>query len=278
MKAIVFAAACAAAFLAPLPSQAQSSDTLKLAQRLVVRSGLAEQLNTVPKHLEMELKLARGTVPDDLLAALGEASIESFRPDALREDVVRTLAARMPAEEMKRALAWLEKPQGRRVTQAEEQASRTLSPETLQAYTEALKTAPLSNRRTKYIADLVTATKGVEHAANLTEGVALGIAIGMDRTQSVQNQQGLKALQNRLRSTIPPEKLREELRGTVPEVYAYIYRGVSDADLGAYLAFNRSAAGKRYNDAVMAAFTEAMLRASLRMGPAVEKALQKKPA
>ena len=278
MKVIVFAAALAAAFLAPLPAQAQSSDTLKLAQRLVVRSGLAEQLNTVPRQLEMELKLARGTVPDDLLAALNEASIESFRPDALREDVVRTLAARMPAEEMKRALAWLEKPQGRRVTQAEEQASRTLSPETLQAYAEALKTAPLSAKRAKYITNLVTATKGVEHAANLMEGVALGIAIGMDRTQSVQNQQGLKALQNRLRSTIPPEKLREELRGTVPEVYAYIYRGVSDADLGAYVAFNRSAAGKRYNDAVMAAFTEAMLRASLRMGPAVEKALQKKPA
>jgi hypothetical protein len=277
MKVIVFAAALAAAFLAP-PSLAQSGDTLKLAQRLVVRSGLAEQLNSVPKQLEMELKLARGTVPDDLLAALGEASAESFRPDALREDVVRTLAARMPAEEMKRALGWLEKPQGRRVTQAEEQASRTLSPETLQAYTGALKSAPLSNRRAKYIADLVAATKGVEHAANLMEGVALGIAVGMDRTQSAHNRQGLKALQARLRSSIPPEKLREELRGTVPEVYAYIYRGVSDADLGAYLAFNRSAAGKRYNDAVMAAFTEAMLRASLRMGPAVEKALQKKPA
>jgi len=277
MKVIVFAAALAAVFLAP-PSQAQSGDPLKLAQRLVVRSGLAEQLNSVPKQLEMELKLARGTVPDDLLAALGEASGESFRPDALREDVVRTLAERMPAEEMKRALGWLEKPQGRRVTQAEEQASRTLSPETLQAYSGALKSAPLSNRRAKYIADLVAATKGVEHAANLMEGVALGIAVGMDRTQSVQNRQGLKALQARLRSSIPPEKLREELRGTVPEVYAYIYRGVSDADLGAYLAFNRSAAGKRYNDAVMAAFTEAMLRASLRMGPAVEKALQKKPA
>ena len=107
MKVIVFAAALAAAFLAPLPAQAQSSDTLKLAQRLVVRSGLAEQLNSVPKQLEMELKLARGTVPDDLLAALNEASIESFRPDALREDVARTLAARMPAEEMKRALSWL---------------------------------------------------------------------------------------------------------------------------------------------------------------------------
>ena len=184
----------------------------------MVRSGLAEQLNSVPKQLEMELKLARGTVPDDLLAALNEASIESFRPDSLREDVARTLAARMPAEEMKRALSWLEKPQDRRVTQAEEQASRTLSPETLQAYTEALKTAPLSTRRTKSIADLVTATKGVEHAANLMEGVALGIAVGMDRTQSAQNRQGLKALQARLRSSIPPEKLREELRGTVPEV------------------------------------------------------------
>jgi len=83
MKVIVFAAALAAAFLAP-PSQAQSGDPLKLAQRLVARSGLAEQLNSVPKQLEMELRLARGTVPDDLLAARRVAGPHPVRPDLRR--------------------------------------------------------------------------------------------------------------------------------------------------------------------------------------------------
>jgi hypothetical protein len=49
-------------------------------------------------------------------------------------------------------------------------------------------------------------------------------------------------------------------------MFAYIYRDVSDADLSAYLRFLRSAAGRRYQDAMTDAFVESLGRASLQVG------------
>jgi len=284
MRSYLLIAAAAAALAAPLPSAyaqskdaPQSKEALALAQKLVVRSGLAEQLKSLPKQFEQELAQARGQMPDEMLAALNEAARESFRPAVLQQDVVRILAAKMPAADMKRAIAWLETGIGKRVTRAEELASGSMTPEAVQAYAEGLKSAPPSERRTKLIAELITVTKGVEHGANMVEGVALGIAMGMDGTQPVQKRQGLRALQSQLRKAMPPEQIREAMGAMIPTVYGYTYRDVSDADLAAYVEYSRSPAGARYNEAVITAFTEAMLRASMRMGPVLEKALQKKP-
>jgi hypothetical protein len=64
----------------------------------------------------------------------------------------------------------------------------------------------------------------------------------------------------------------------MPVIYGYMYREVSDTDLEAYVRFNRSPLGTRYNEAVMKAFTEALTRASIGMGPLIQKGLQKKAA
>jgi hypothetical protein len=279
MKLHLVMAGVAAVLSAPLATaQAPSQETLAVAQSLVVRSGLAEQLKSVPQQFDMEIAQARGTEPDHVLDAMGEAAKASFRPESLQQDIVEVLAARMPVADMKRAIAWLDTPVGRRVTRAEELAASTVTPDNLQAYADGLKRKPQTARRTRLIAELMVATKAVEQTANLVEGVALGMAMGMDSTQPVQNRQGLHKLQARMRSLMPPEEIRQMLAGALPNLYGYMYRDVSDADLSAYLAFNRSAAGTTYNDALVAAFTEAMLRASMRTGPLIEKALQKTPA
>jgi hypothetical protein len=260
-------------------AQAQlPEEGIAVAQQLVVRSGLAEQLKSVPQQFDMEVAQARGTEPDHVLDAMAEAARASFRPELLQQDIVEVLAARMPVADMKRAIAWLETSVGRRVTRAEELASSTLTPESLQAHADGLKRKPQTAKRTRLIAELIIATKAIEQTANLIEGVALGMAMGMDSTQPVQNRQGLPTLQARLRSLMPPEQIRLSLAEAVPNLYGYMYREVSDADLAAYLAFNRSTAGTKYNDTLIAAFTEAMLRASMRTGPLIEKSLAKTPA
>lgn len=279
MRTHLLAAGLAALVAAPLAAApAPMQESFSVAQQLVVRSGLAEQLKSVPAQFDSEIALARGTAPEEVLQALGEAAKTSFGPELLRRDIVEVLAARMPVADMKRAITWLETAVGRRVTRAEELASAQLTPENVQAYADSLRSKPQSTRRSRLIADLIAATRAVEHTANIMEGVALGLAMGMDSVQPAQNRQGLETLQTRLRGVMPPEEIRQSVRETLPILYGYMYRSVGDADLAAYLAFNRSAAGTRYNDALIAAYTEAMLRASIRTGPLVEKALQKQPA
>lgn len=263
-------------FAAPV-LHGQSSARSELARELVVRSGLAEQLRSYPAQVDREIAQAQGRIPDQLIAALREAARASYDPAQLRDDIARTLAADMPEAEMRAALTWLNTEAGRRVTRAEEEATASMSPEAVQAYAASGGASP-ATRRGQLVAGLIEATRAVDHTARFTESLALGVAVGMDATQPVQNRAGLTVLRERMRVAMPPDKLREAIGASMPPVYGYIYREVSDADLAAYLAFNRSAVGVRYNDAMMKAFTEAMTQASIAMGPLIRKALERKGA
>lgn len=275
----ILCAALAALLLPAAPAaNAQSGRAIDLAQKLVVRSGLAEQLKSYPKQVDQELAQAKGKLPDELLAALREAAQLSYNPAELQQDIARTLAKDMAASDMRETIAWLETGAGRRVTRAEELSSASLSPEAVQAYAAQVSRKPHSSRRSASIAGLIEATKAVDHSVNLMESIALGIAVGMDAVLPVQNRVGFAALRERLQAAMPRDKMREAMGEGMPVIYGYMYREVSDTDLEAYVRFNRSPLGTRYNEAVMKAFTEALTRASIGMGPLIQKGLQKKAA
>lgn len=274
---VALLAAALVALLALAPAaRATSNEALDVARRLLHNSGLAVQLKSFPRQVDQDLAQAQGRLPDELLAALRSSARESFSPAAMHEDLVRGIAARLTVSEMRKALVWLDTDIGKRMTRAEELAAEQLTPETLQAYSEGIKRRPLSPRRSELIASLITATKAVESAATMMEGVALGIAVGMDSMQPAQNRLGASALSEQLRQSMPPDKLREAVGAVMPAMHAYVYRDVSDADLEAYLAFNRSNSGVRYNDAMMGALTEALSKAALRVGAGIESALNRK--
>lgn len=259
-------------------AEPRPNEALEVAKRLLQNSGLAVQIKSFPRQVEQDLAQAQGRMPDELLNALRTAAKESFSPTAMQDDLVRGIAARLTVGEMRKALVWLDTDLGRRMTRVEELASEQLTPEVLQGYAEGLKRRPLPARRSDLIAGLAAATKAVEGTANIIEGVALGIALGMDNMQPAQKRLGMTALSEQLRESMPPEKIREAIGAVTPVMYAYTYRDVSDADLEAYLAFSRSNSGARYNEAMIGALTEALAKAALRVGAAIDSALNKKAA
>ena len=265
-------ALAALALLAPA-AHAQLRESLELAGRLYLRSGLAAQVKAVPAQFELGLQDYRGKLPDEVIAALAASGKQAFAPEALREDIVHTLAQKLPPADMKKTLAWLAGPVGRRVTLAEERAAGKTSQENMRAYLESAK--PLSPGRAVLIADLIEATHAVEIGASFIEAISLGMAVGMDSTLPEEKRMGVPNLRARLRSAMPPEKVRETVSAMLPPVYRYVYRRTGDADLAAYLKFSRSPLGQRYNEAATAAFVGAMAGASVRVGEALPAASAK---
>ena len=175
-------------------------------------------------------------------------------------------------------LAWLEADVGRRVTLAEERASVSMGEENLARYAEQAKARPPGAQRQKLIEDMIEATNSLELGARLIEGMALGVAIGIDSTQPAQNRAGAAVLRKQIEAAMPKEKVKAQLRAAMPVITGYTYREVSDADLAAYVEFLRSADGKRANDVITEAFAQAMVAASLRLGQLVDQQRRRPPA
>jgi hypothetical protein len=237
---------------------AGAQETERLAQRLVERSGLAVQLASIPKNFAAQIDMLRGKLPPELLAAIGESADEAYEPGRMAQEIAQTLAQALTPDEMQTVLAWLETDVGRRVTLAEERAAASMDDATLKRYAEQ--------------------TKNEYPRARLTEGIVLGVSIGMDSVQPVQKRAGAAFIRKQIEKAMPKQQLKEDLRVAMPGLFAYTYREVSDADLEAYLVFLRSADGKRCNDAVSEALTHAMVAASVRLGQAVERRGPKQPA
>jgi uncharacterized protein DUF2059 len=258
-------AAVVLALLAP-PGHAQPKPALELAGRVYERAGIDAQIRSIPKQFEQGLVDYRGRIPDEAIVALTEAGKKSFAAEPLREEIVRTLAQKLTAADMKEALAWLDGETGRRMTLAEERAAGSMTQEAMQAYFESEKGKPEDPKRAGLIADLIQATKAVEVGATFIESISLGMAVGMDATQPVEKRIGAPGLRTRLRLAMPPERVRADVGVILPPMYRYIYRSNDDADLAAYVEFNRSPLGARYNEALTAALVGAMTRASVRVG------------
>ena len=250
---------------------AHAQEAATLAQRLVRMSGLEVQLRSVPKGFEDQMAGLKGQVPDELIFALTDAGREAYRPDMMAKDIAQTLSQTLKPAEMQKVLAWLETDVGRRVTIAEEKSSATMDEASLRKFAEETKAKPPSAQRQKLIAELVEVTNAIEFGAHLMEGTALGVAIGMDSTQPAQQRLGAAFIRKQIEKAMPKEQVRAVLRESMPGIYAYTYREVSDADLRSYLTMLRTPDGKQVNDEITKAFTQAMVSASLRMGQLVDQ-------
>jgi uncharacterized protein DUF2059 len=268
-------AALVACVAAAHPAAAQTPGALELAGQLFERTGLGAQLEPLAAQFQEGVQQNRGKLPDELLAALAEAGRLSYAVPALRTEIVPLIARKLNAADTKQVLAWLDAPLGRRVTMAETE-SGAMSDDKLQAWLEGEKGKPASPRRERLIADLLTAGNAIEIGANFIEAMSLGIAVGMDAAQPAEKRLGIAVLRERLRAYMPPDKLRANLSATMPVMYGYTYRAISDPDLAAYLKFNQSPLGTRYNKALADAVAEALTHASVRVGELVQSGPGKK--
>lgn len=254
-----------AVFLAS-PANAQSDEAAATAHRLVIRSGLSVQLRSFTGQIDSEIRQNPARLDQKFVNILADAAKEAFRAESLQEDITGRVGKKLTVADMKTALTWLESDAGRRVTQAEELSSTSFDVKSLQAYAERLKAKPLSAKRQQLIAELLSVTNAVKAVAGAQEAMALGVALGMDSLQPPERRAGEAALRGRIREMMPPEKIQAVLAEQLPVMSAYTYRDISDADLAGYVAFLKSAGGKRYQDATTAALIEALGRASVRVG------------
>jgi Uncharacterized protein conserved in bacteria (DUF2059) len=270
-----FAALCIA--LATQPALAESQEARDTAQLLVVRSGLAVQLQGLVGQMKSGMEQQRGKVSDELVLKLVEAAGEAFRPEVLQDTIARDLARRLQVGEMKAALAWLGTDLGRRITLAEEAASHA-DDEAIAGYMQRLKETKPTAARVSLINEVIEATYAEDLAVRSMQAMALGVALGMDSTLPRERRLGMARIEKEVNAALPKEKVKQELRATMAATSLYAYRELPDDDLRRYVEFLRSPGGKRYSDETTQALMDALVRASVRLGQLVDQKTVKQPA
>lgn len=256
---------CALICLPAITALAQDDASVRAAQRLMQDSGLSGQLRQLPAQMESDFKQAADLLDPALAAALLAAAKTAFQPEALERDITARVAKKLTVADMNAALAWLQSAAGQRITRAEE-VGANFDAERYAQYVDSLRAKRPSDQRGQMIASVVTATNGAETVLATQEAIALGVAVGMDTMQPTERRVGEATLRMRVRQAVRSEKVRSAITEQLPLLYAYFYRDVPDADLGAYVRFLDSAAGKRYQQGMTAAYIETLGRASVRIG------------
>lgn len=269
----------AAAALALVAAGAVAQDTGGLARQLMVRSGLDRQLEAYPALVQagMEESRARSGLSDDRFAELKEASVKAFDPAALKRVVQRELARRLAPKDIEAALAWLDAPLGRRITQLEEQASTAEAFAAMQAWAGALRPGDLAEARIAQARRLDRAIKATEFSVSSARNSQLAIIAAMTATLPAADQrQALDAV------VAAFEQNRAQIRASAEQQTVmsmlYSYRALGDAELDRYIAFAESAAGRKYHAAALEALDQAIVEASRDAGRIIMERLRQQKA
>jgi len=245
MKKLAIAAV--ALFVFTCAAQAAELPVEALAANVVKLSGIERSLAALPETLRAQSDLLAATRLPDEKPSAEDAALSAFDPEAARIRLIRYMAANCDAGTLSKVLVWLESPVGQKMTAAEDaEKGLELQAELLKYLTEIRKTPP-NPERIVSIRKLVQVSGQLEMVAKVFEATAASVAAAMN--DGASNPEIDDLIHAKVKEAwVPMEKqfLQQLVAGDL-----YVYRGVSDDELSAYIAFLESEAGKRYTKVVV---------------------------
>jgi len=230
-----------------------------LARQLVRDSGTAAQLALLPDAVisSMAQSLQGKDLPTALRESLDRSAREAFQPQRLQTATEAAVARDLDVATGAEALRWWRSTDGQRFLQLDQacNARQARDPSGWMAQANAAHGAAGAQRRLR-LDGIERAVQGAELVADLqiqTIGALMGGLASAAPPPLAKDLSGAKQLLQQQRP-----QMVAAMRGTMQSVLAGCYFQASDAELDRYLAFLRSAKGKRATHAVLRGVSEAV--------------------
>ncbi|HDP90349.1 MAG TPA: DUF2059 domain-containing protein [Thioalkalivibrio sp.] len=247
--------------------QAQAGTSSEQARQLMALSGMNEQVEAMPGLMDrvLDQQAAEGGMSDAQLQALSTALQAGFEPERMKREMREYIQARLAVGDARTALDWLNSSLGRRVTELEGAAD---SPEVQAEMMRILQggESGVPERRQALLDRFDAATGASEMSVEMILGIQRGMVSAALRAAGVPDEQLDMAMAQ-------AEASRGQLQAAVTEqnrvAFGVIYRDLSDAELGKYVTFAESKAGRGYHQAMLEGFVKAIESAAERSGEAI---------
>lgn len=255
------------ALLTALLSTQALAAAAQQADSLMDLSGMNAQLEGMPGMMEQVVaqQAAEGGMPDWQAQALSTALRQGFDPAQMKRDIRGHIEDNLDDGHADAALDWLQSSLGQRITALEEAAD---TPEVQAEMMRIMQggDAGVSERRQALLDRFDAATRASEMSVEMVMGIQRGLLSAVLTAAGAPAEQ-LDMLMGQA------EAARPQIEAAVLQqnqlAFAVIYRELSDAELGKYVTFAESKAGRGYHQAMLEGFSQAMEAAAVRSGEAI---------
>jgi hypothetical protein len=241
------------------PPVASARTGLTKVDELLELSGVRAQLVGLLRGIAGELRLTPGK-----MSAKDQAAVEKVLTRALRHETLYGLVRdafllHVDRANLETTAAWLRSPLGRKIVALEIATSEPGAEQKVAEYGAALKANPPADHRIELIQRLDWATAASEVSADLIAAVARGVTMAVSAAGPAEQRLRPGQIEDRVAQI--RARANKSLRDAHTMSTLYAYRDLTDDELGAYVLFSASEAGRWYNAAMRKAMVSALGRA-----------------
>lgn len=268
-----------AILLALMPFLAAAQDQHEaLVQELYVKSGLAKQIQDVPRSIQAGLDqpmLEAEQFPKPslrVIALMKALAPEAFAPEKLKAVVLPQLKTGLTTSDLQAALKWLDSPLGIKCTRLEEEASTPEAYPEIDKYAAQLKKSPPTPERLKIIQKLDAALKASQTSVEMALNLQVALLLAVNATLPKEQQQSPAEILGEMEQHRPEIESALQLESLVSLFYTY--RSLTEAEINQYIKFATSSAGSKYQEVADAAVKKALIAGGIRWGEAIGEAMK----
>lgn len=241
-------------FLLSSLSYAGISD--RSASKLLDLSGLTKQVEQFPAVMKAGLQQAHqqgGSIPDAEFAVMVNSIDESFDPGQMIKSIKLPLKKELSKKEAKKLIAWYESDLGKKITQAEEQASTPKGYQEMMASAQSLLANKERVAQAKKIDELVGAT---DMTMEVQKNTSVAIYSAMLTAANPGKPLDLEPIKAQIDSQMA--QARASVEQMVIVSFVYSYRNIAIKDLKKYEEFLARPTTKKFNNTVIEAMMKSL--------------------
>jgi len=261
----------------PVMAQAQDQHE-SLVQELYVKSGLAKQIQDLPRSIQAGLdqplmEAEQFPQPSPRVIALMKAlAPEAFAPEKLKAVVLPELKTGLTTPDLQAVLKWLDSPLGIKCTRLEEEASTPEAYPEIDKYAAQLKKSPPTPERLKIIQKLDAALKASQTTVEMALNLQVALLLAVNATLPKERQQSPAEILGEIKQHRPEFEAALQVESLVSLIYTY--RSLTEAEINQYIKFATSSAGSKYQEVADAAVKKALIAGGIRWGGAIGEAMK----
>ncbi|OEU63353.1 MAG: hypothetical protein BBJ57_07815 [Desulfobacterales bacterium PC51MH44] len=247
----------------------------ELAEKLIIKSGLAEQIKNFPKLFEtgfiQSYQQSGQSLPEEKFQKIRKVVAGSFDPQIIREFCFRQINTQLSLDDIQATLNWLDSPLGKKITRLEKAASTVEAYKEMQAMSHKLQNSQKSPGRLNLFQRLDKATYATEWTVDMALNTQIATSTAMLASFPLANQPSAEEIGKKIEMNRP--QIERMISQQVFISFIYTYRDLSDKEIAKYVLFAESDNGRRYHEVILKALNYAMIDSSKKSGAAIGRVI-----